>query len=293
MSLSPDRPCFRSWSAIVSDTTEPRVDASHLLAGCLQALARSGDVAAVRDHRAASSRGVEGWRTLKARFPDVSFLPVPDVGARRRRVSITTSCAPRASPRPGATSSALLEDHARPDPRWCANVARRIARPYACVGGAIGNLVDRPLNWAVYFCDFGQYQNPLPAGETPIRLRLQRLLQARRAGRVRSVWRDAFREVIVNDALRVVRQDDRAATRTSSSTRIERVSPSVMPCTSDSPGEGPMARRVNATAEDCRNGLPTRRFRRSCRSFSLRMGARAPEASLFGIRRASRPGACC
>jgi hypothetical protein len=95
----------------------------------------------------------------------------------------------------------LLEVHARPDPQWCASVAAAHRQPYAAVGGAIENGVDRPLNWAVYYCDFGRYQNPVPAGETLFASDANVTYKRAALEGVRPSWQESFREVVVNRAL--------------------------------------------------------------------------------------------
>lgn len=56
---------------------------------------------------------------------------------------------------------ALLEDHGALDDRWCAEIKKAHELPYAIIGGAIENRSpDRPLNWAVYFYDYGNYMLP-------------------------------------------------------------------------------------------------------------------------------------
>src|SRR5690606_26362321 len=70
------------------------------------------------------------------------------------------------------------------------------------VGGAIENGLDHPLNWAVYYCDFGRYQNPVPAGETPYASDANVTYKRADLERVRPVWEGAFREVVVNGALK-------------------------------------------------------------------------------------------
>ena len=59
---------------------------------------------------------------------------------------------------------AMTEDHAMPDKYWCANITAAHQKPYGVIGGAIDNATDRILNWAVYFCDFARYQNPVKEG---------------------------------------------------------------------------------------------------------------------------------
>jgi len=70
------------------------------------------------------------------------------------------------------------------------------------VGGAIENGVDKALNWAVYYCDFGRYQNPVPAGDTPFASDANTIYKRADLESVRPVWNEAFREVVVNDALK-------------------------------------------------------------------------------------------
>jgi hypothetical protein len=96
---------------------------------------------------------------------------------------------------------ALLEDHDRPAADWCRNAIEVHRRPYAAIGGAIENGVDRPLNWAVYFCDFGRYQNPLPPGESCFASDANVCYKRQALLAVEGVWRQSFREVVVHSAL--------------------------------------------------------------------------------------------
>ncbi len=60
---------------------------------------------------------------------------------------------------------AMLEDHEIPTPSWCGKMlAEHAALPHAAIGGAVENGIDRPINWATYFFDFGRYQNPVNPG---------------------------------------------------------------------------------------------------------------------------------
>jgi hypothetical protein len=76
------------------------------------------------------------------------------------------------------------------------------AHSCAAVGGAIENGVDRALNWAVYYCDFLRYQNPLPDGESPIASDANVSYKASALERIRPVWREVFHEASVNESLR-------------------------------------------------------------------------------------------
>ena len=188
--------------AIVSDTTNPRVDVA-LLAGCLEAFARQVDPPRL-EIIVSHLPDVEGLDALKARYPSVAFLPVLDAkgpaetGGGREHHDVLRA---RAVARARGGLIALLEDHARPDPRWCANIVRAHKESYACIGGAMGNIIDRPLNWAVYFCDFGRYQNPLPEGDAHFASDANVSYKRAALEKVREAWADAFREVIVNGAL--------------------------------------------------------------------------------------------
>src|SRR5918995_1394349 len=152
---------------IASDTIAPRADVSHLEA-CLEALAQQQGPPAM-EIIVPHHQDVDGIEELSRRFPAVVFLPVPGAsianrngGGGREHHDVL-----RAHGLKIATGEVitLLEDYARPDPDWAANIVAAHRRPWAAVGGAIENGIDRALNWAVYFCDFGKYQNPVPAGD--------------------------------------------------------------------------------------------------------------------------------
>ena len=168
---------------ISSDTISPRADVSHLK-GCLDALSRQQDPPAT-EIIVPHHPDVDGIEELSTRFPAVVFVPVPGtsianrVGGGREHHDVL-----RAHGLNIATGEviALLEDYARPDPDWSATIVAAHRRQWAAVGGAIENGIDRPLNWAVYFCDFGKYQNPLPARADAVRVRHQHLLQTCGAG---------------------------------------------------------------------------------------------------------------
>ena len=98
---------------------------------------------------------------------------------------------------------ALVEDHGTPSPGWCAAVleAHREAEA-AAVGGAVENGVDRLLNWAVYYCDFGRYQNPVPKGEVEFLSDSNVSYKREALWSVKPLWYDAFHETSVNWELR-------------------------------------------------------------------------------------------
>jgi GT2 family glycosyltransferase len=60
---------------------------------------------------------------------------------------------------------ALLEDTCAVDAGWYAEIMRAHAAPHAAIGGAIEHAGGaRPLDWAVYFFDYGKYMQPNQAG---------------------------------------------------------------------------------------------------------------------------------
>ncbi len=97
---------------------------------------------------------------------------------------------------------ALLEDHGIPSRGWYSAVLEAHGEAGAAVGGAVENGVDRLLNWAVYYCDFGRYQNPLPAGPAEFLSDSNVAYKREALESVKDQWRDAFHETSVNWKLR-------------------------------------------------------------------------------------------
>ncbi len=185
---------------IVSDTMAARGSGAHLRE-CLRALAEQVDpprMEVIVPHL----DNVEDIDLLRAAFPWVRWLLVSDIvaliGGREHHDVLRT----RGLAVARGTIVGLLEDHERPHPRWCANVMAAHREPYAAIGGAIENGVERPLNWAVYYCDFGRYQNPLPPGEAAFASDANVTYKRRALERVHASWCDSFREVIVHEAIK-------------------------------------------------------------------------------------------
>jgi hypothetical protein len=97
---------------------------------------------------------------------------------------------------------AMTEDHAVPAPDWCRQIVAAHEQPYAVIGGAIDNAVDRPINWALYYCDFGRFGRPLPSGETAYASDVNVAYKRGALEAIREVWRDAYHETIVHWTLR-------------------------------------------------------------------------------------------
>lgn len=187
---------------IVSDTVTPRARVDHLL-GCLDALSRQLDAPTfevIVPHHART----DGLDTVWRRFPHVTLVAVDEPEAApprhggREHHDILRS---RGLATARGQVVALLEDHGRPDPTWCRAVVQAHQAPCAAVGGAIENGIDRPLNWAVYYCDFGRYQNPVPAGPSHFVSDANVAYKRAALQAVRPVWEHTFREPAVNAEL--------------------------------------------------------------------------------------------
>ncbi len=187
--------------AIVSDTTEARGDVSHLTES-LQALSRQSNPP--MEIIVPYHSQIDGIERLRQQFPEVVFIPVNDLrtysgqgGSREHHDELRA----RGLAVARGTIIGLLEDHARPAQDWCARMVEAHQRQFAAVGGAIENGIDRSLNWAVYFCDFGKYQNPLSAGESSFVSDANVSYKRSALEGVRSTWQEAFHETAVNWAL--------------------------------------------------------------------------------------------
>ncbi|HTD44639.1 MAG TPA: hypothetical protein VK687_10680 [Bryobacteraceae bacterium] len=188
--------------AIVSDTTG-RPDTRHLEL-CLAALIRQ-KAAATMEIIVPHLPGMTGIAALVEEYPTVRFVEVEGMrtytgrsGSREHHDEL------RARGLAVARGSiiALIEDHGIPAPNWSANVHAGLSPRFAAVGGAIENGIDRPLNWAVYFCDFIRYQNPVQAGDSAFASDANIAYRRAALESIRPVWQDAFHEPSVNEALR-------------------------------------------------------------------------------------------
>jgi hypothetical protein len=197
--VQPD-PVLSVVVAVVSDTVRP-ADGVHLCP-CLQALVQQVDpppfeiIVPHHPHLA-------GITELRRDFPHVRFLEIRDLqryagGGREHHNELRARGVAAAR----GNIVALIEDHGLADPHWCARIVEAHKDSAAGIGGAIENGVDRVLNWAVYFCDFGQYQNPAQAIIETSALSDANVSYKRSAlESIRSVWREVFHEGAINHAL--------------------------------------------------------------------------------------------
>ncbi len=197
-----DTPLLSVIVAVVSDTIE-RPNAAHL-EPCLEALtAQTG--APAMEIVVPYHPSTAGMDRVRGRFPSVRFIPAGDLktytgrtGNREHHDEL------RARGLAAARGSilALIEDHGAAAPDWAARLVEAHAGPFAAIGGAIENGIDAPLNWAVYYCDFLRYQNPLPEGDAALVSDANVSYKREDLEAVRPVWREIFHEASVTEALR-------------------------------------------------------------------------------------------
>jgi hypothetical protein len=196
-----ERPILSVIVAIVSDTTG-RTDTSHL-EPCLHAL-KQQTAAPSMEIIVPYHPSVIGIAEIRRQYEDVHFLEVRDLktytgqsGTREHHDELRA----RGLAEARGDIIALIEDHGIPSPDWCARLVEAHRQPYVAVGGAIENGIDRPLNWAVCFCDFLRYQNPLPDGESPIASDANIAYKRSALDSIHPVWKSSFHEASVNAAL--------------------------------------------------------------------------------------------
>ncbi len=185
---------------VVSDTSEA-ADTTHL-EGCLEALQHQTDPPATEVLVTCDAR-LRGVDKLRQRFPQVRFIAVEKLHTARsgpsrehhdelRGIGLRNSQAPLV---------ALIEDVGRPDPHWCAQLVKEHAQPCAAIGGAMENGIDRALNWAVYFGDFGRYQNPIPPGPSAYVSDANVCYKREALQHVADAWAGSYNEARVHAAL--------------------------------------------------------------------------------------------
>ena len=145
---------------------------------------------------------------LAEEFPGIGFHYINDVGAASSRT--VTSRQHRLYDRRRAVGLslargriiAMTEDYAVPADDWCQQIRKAHEQPYAAIGGAIENGVDEPLNWALYYCDFGRYGKPLRSAEASYVSDVNISYKREALEAIRDAWRGVYHETTVNWTLR-------------------------------------------------------------------------------------------
>jgi hypothetical protein len=184
------------------------VDGGETLLRCLTALATQQDpprleVLVPYDDTAADTA------EFASRFPAMRFLPLGRLATQRP--SATTAGQHEIFDRRRAAGLAaasgdliaILEDRGVPQATWARAMVEESSRhPGSVIGGAIDNGTDRPLNWAVFYCDFGRYQPPLSAGTRAYVSDVNVCYPRPVLEQVRPLWRERYHETTVHWALR-------------------------------------------------------------------------------------------
>jgi hypothetical protein len=145
--------------------------------------------------------------TLAGEFPGVKFLRAEKLdtwkarsGASREHHDTLRTIGLRAA---RGDVIALTEDHAHTAREWCEQMVAALERfpKAAAVGGAVDCDGARTLNWAVWFCDFGRYQNPIPEGPSEFVSDSNVAYRRSALERVADVWKDDYHETAVHWAM--------------------------------------------------------------------------------------------
>jgi GT2 family glycosyltransferase len=145
--------------------------------------------------------------TLRTEFPRVKFLHAAGLdtfearaGASREHHDTLRTIGLRAATR---DVIALTEDHAVVSKTWCEETLAALARhgDAAAVGGAVECDSDQRLNHAVWFCDFGRYQQMLPEGPAAFVSDSNVAYRHAALEKVASAWQDDYHETAVHWAM--------------------------------------------------------------------------------------------
>lgn len=145
---------------------------------------------------------------LASEFPEVRFPLIADLGSassdrvacHQHRLYDRRRAAGLAIAR--GQIVAMTEDHAVPAADWCRQIMTAHEQPYAVIGGAINNGINRPLNWAWYYCDFGRYGSPVENGPSAYLSDVNVAYKRSALESVKHLWNDAYQETTVHWALR-------------------------------------------------------------------------------------------
>jgi hypothetical protein len=180
--------------AIIAGGREP-------ITACLQALEPDATALGVECIVPYDSR-LDGVPELATRFPWVEFVDARATVDAKRRGPFSREhhdiLRAIGLQRARGRVVALLEDHGIPAPGWCRTVLAAHTDADAAIGGAVENGVDRLLNWAVYYCDFGRYQNPVPEGPAEFLSDCNVSYKRAALASVQPLWAEAFHETAVN-----------------------------------------------------------------------------------------------
>jgi len=188
---------------VVGDTVTPFCGTDELRE-CIASLGKqinSPSMEIIVPHHA----GIRGIELLQDQYPGVVFIDAEHLGFRSRKGwsrEHHDELRTRGVLAARGEIIAFLEDHTRPAEDWSSCVMSAHSNfPFAGIGGAIENGTNRLLNWAVYFCDLGRYQNPLEMAESPFASIVNISYKRSSLNKIHEVWEQKFDETAVNSTL--------------------------------------------------------------------------------------------
>ncbi len=178
--------------------------ATHL-AACLNALAQQEDCSKIiTEVLVPFNQDDLKIKALVAEFPSIAFHPMPlsvkgPTGLCHEHFDELRAAGLRLSK---GNIVAILEDHEIPADNWCKKmVDAHNQLDHAGIGGAVENDIDKAINWATYFFDFGRYQNPLPEGPSPFLTDVNVAYKRRAVEKTKKIWENGFHEPAVHGEL--------------------------------------------------------------------------------------------
>ncbi len=98
---------------------------------------------------------------------------------------------------------ALVEDYCTLDENWCAEIKKAHQSQHPIVGGSVENRCpDKPLNWAIYFYDYGKYMAPVQAGPVQTLSGISVSYTREVLREVQESFRDGFYEVFAHEEIK-------------------------------------------------------------------------------------------
>jgi len=131
----------------------------------------------------------------RSRFPEFHFIPN---GGERTPLQLVSTALARCQ----GDLILLTKDHCVPDRHWVRRMVDAQAPDRAAVGGRVEPPGDASaVEWAFFFIDFYRYTSPIAEGWSPTLTVCNVSYERKRLDTIRNVWKDAFVETSVNDAL--------------------------------------------------------------------------------------------
>lgn len=173
---------------------------------CLQALAAQ-DVATSYEILVPYDDACASVTSLQAEFPQVRFIRADGLDTAKARQGFSREH--HDTLRTVGIRAALgdivilTEDHAHAAPSWAREMYSALERyPKAgAVGGAVECDSPHALNWAVWFCDFGRYQNPVPESTSEFVSDSNVAYRRGALDAVADAWKDDYHETAVHWAM--------------------------------------------------------------------------------------------